>query len=97
MITCLLSNPELRCMSVAVDLHDVIFKPIPLQRVQMMTEPFFQSCILEHYNAVFIHSTDRDLTGKVCAGPVAAVCFQNSVTAMERGCSAEQHTTLFRP
>lgn len=27
-------------MSADNDLHDVIFKPILLQRVQMMTEPF---------------------------------------------------------
>lgn len=27
----------------------------------------------------------QDLTGKICVGPLAAVCFHNSVTLMERG------------
>lgn len=61
-------------------------------------DSLFQLCLLQRYNAVFIHSQHQPGPHResMC-GPFAAVCFQNSVTPMERGCNAEQHTTLFRP
>lgn len=53
----------------------MILKLSPVQRVHMMTEPF-SVMHFGFYNAVFIQSTDQDLTGKVCAGRLQRFVFR---------------------